>query len=113
VPPAQLDLAAVAAGNVNLLCSQSRARQANAGLAFGNVAATMDADGRRSGIEIGLKHIRTRLLLLPVVVRVRLFVAVTALAAEEEENFLCVATNLFMNGSVASMKAIFQINFMR
>jgi len=35
---------------------QSCAGKAAAGFAFGNVAATMDADGRWSGIEIGLQH---------------------------------------------------------
>ncbi len=52
----QFDLAKVSASPVNFLGDQSRALQASAGSALRNVFASVDADRRRSGIEIGLEH---------------------------------------------------------
>jgi hypothetical protein len=56
VPLAQFDLPNMAAGAVNLLGDQSRAGKAAAFLAFGEVAASVDAKFCRSGIEVRLQH---------------------------------------------------------
>jgi hypothetical protein len=55
---AQFDLSNVTARAVNLLGDQSRALQAAGLLALRDVAASMDAEGLRLGIEIGLEHKR-------------------------------------------------------
>ena len=53
---AQLDLPNVATGDVNFLGDQGRALQAPASLAFRDVVAPMDTNGRRCGVEVRLKH---------------------------------------------------------
>lgn len=53
---AGFDLANVAARAVNLLGDQGRALRAAARSALRNVAASVDANGCRRGIEIGLQH---------------------------------------------------------
>ena len=53
VPLAQLDLANMAAGAVNLLSYESRARQASALFAFRDVPIATDSDSRGRGIEVG------------------------------------------------------------
>jgi hypothetical protein len=61
VPLAQFDLAIMSARAVNLLSDQSRALPAVGLSAFHEIAASVDAKGRRCGIEIGLKHVGLRL----------------------------------------------------
>jgi len=56
VPLAQFDLADVAARAVNLLCNQSRALPALELFALRDVAAPMDAESSRLGIEVGVEH---------------------------------------------------------
>jgi hypothetical protein len=58
VPQAQFDLANLSACAVNLLGYQRRALQAATRSAPRNVAASVDANGRRRGIEVRLKHKR-------------------------------------------------------
>ena len=53
---AQFDLADVAASSIDFFSDQGRALQAAARSARRNVSASVDADGRGRGIEIGLKH---------------------------------------------------------
>jgi hypothetical protein len=56
VQRAQFDLANVAASGIDLLRNQGRALGASARFARRNIAASVDANGRGSGIEIRLKH---------------------------------------------------------
>jgi hypothetical protein len=60
VPQAQFDLSNVAARAVNLLGDQSGALQASASRASRNVAASVNANGCRCGIEVRLKHASDR-----------------------------------------------------
>ena len=53
---AQFDLANVTPSGIDFFSDQGRALQAAARSARRNVSASVDADGRRLGIEIGLKH---------------------------------------------------------
>ncbi len=55
---AQFDLSNVTASSIDLLRDQRRALQAAACPARRNVAASVDANCRRSGIEVRLKHTR-------------------------------------------------------
>jgi len=57
VPRAQFDLSNVSAGGVNLLGDQRRALPGSGRFAFRDVAASMDAESRWCGIEIGLQQI--------------------------------------------------------
>ena len=56
MPRAQFDLANVSVGPVNLLGDQRRALLASPDLAFRDLAAAIDVEGFRRGIEIGLQH---------------------------------------------------------
>jgi len=56
VQRAQFDLANMTTSGIDLFRNQSRAPRASASFAPRNVAASMDANGRRRGIEIGLQH---------------------------------------------------------
>jgi hypothetical protein len=53
---AQFDLANVSAGAVNLRGDHGRALQTSASFALRDVAASVDADRCRSGVEVRLKH---------------------------------------------------------
>jgi hypothetical protein len=53
---AQLDLANVAPSNIDFLRNQGRAYHAAAGFALRHVAASVDANFCRNGIEVRLKH---------------------------------------------------------
>jgi hypothetical protein len=53
---AALDLPNVAAGIVDLLRDQGRTPRTSASFAGRNVAASVNADGCRLGIEVGLEH---------------------------------------------------------
>jgi hypothetical protein len=55
VPLTQFDLAHVTASGIDLLRDQVRALWASASLASRYVPARIDANGRRRGVEIGLK----------------------------------------------------------
>jgi hypothetical protein len=58
VQRAQFDLANVPARAVNLLGDQGRALRAAASFASRHVPASVDANGRWRGVEIGLEHER-------------------------------------------------------
>jgi hypothetical protein len=53
---AQFDLANVSASSIDLFRNQGRALKAAARTARRNVAASMDANGRRRGIAVRLEH---------------------------------------------------------
>jgi hypothetical protein len=56
VPLAEFDLSNVTTRRIYLFRYQRRAVQAGARFARRDVFASVDANGRRGGIEIGLKH---------------------------------------------------------
>ena len=85
MPRAQFDLSNVTAGSVNLFGDQSRELLASVFLTFRNVAASMNAESFRRGIEIGLQHV----LRYTARVGVRLAVAVACGALAYNEAGVC------------------------